>query len=156
MKVEYINPFIEGAYSLLKELLNSDVERGKLSLITTPINTKGIAALIGIAGEVEGRVVYDMDQATGIRIASAMNGEELKEFDELAKSTISELANMITGRAVSALNSKGFNFDITPPSLFTGDNMKISNLMLETLVIPLKTTCGEVIVNVAMRQRSRI
>lgn len=156
MKVEYINPFVEGAHDMLKELLSSDVQRGKLSLITTPIITQGVAALIGVTGDVEGRVVYDMNPATAIKIASQMNGEELTAFDDLAKSTISELANMITGRAVSALNNKGYKFDITPPSVFEGENMKISNLMMETLVIPLNTSCGSVIVNVAMRERSRI
>ena len=155
MKVEYINPFVEGTCSVLAELLSSPIARGKLSLITTPINTQGVAVLIGITGDVEGRVVYDMSEQTAIKIAAVMNGEELATFNDLAKSTISELANMITGRAITALNNKGYNFDITPPALFSGENMQISNLMLETLVIPLQTSCGNVIVNVAMRQRAK-
>lgn len=153
MRVEYINPFVEAAYHLLGELLHAPVERGKLSLISAPIQTQGVAVLIGVVGEIEGRVVYDMSEATALKIASVMNGEELKTFDDLARSTINELGNMITGRAISGLNNQGHTFDITPPSLFCGENMKISNLTLETLVIPLQTVCGELIVNVAMRHR---
>ena len=35
MRVEYINPFVEAAFSVLKEVLQSDVHRGELYLKST-------------------------------------------------------------------------------------------------------------------------
>ena len=154
MRVEYIKPFVEAAYVILKEVLQTEeIKRGKLSMASSPMQTLGVAAVIGIAGQVEGRVIYDMTKETAMKIASAMNFEELTEFDELVKATIAELANMITGRAVSALNNAGYVFDLTPPNMFTGDNMEVSNLNLETLIIPLETPYGTVNVNVALREK---
>ena len=119
MRVEYINPFVEAAFNVLKEVLNSDVKRGELYLKSTTMPVLGVAALVGLAGDVEGRVLFDMSKATALAVASAMNGEELKTLDELAKATITELANMITAQAVTKLHDLGFKFDLTPPALFT-------------------------------------
>jgi len=45
MRVEYINPFVESAWSVLKEVMNTDVKRGEISLKSTSMSIKGVAAL---------------------------------------------------------------------------------------------------------------
>ena len=45
MRVEYINPFVETAYSILKEVLGGEVERGSLYLKSTSQPVMGVAAL---------------------------------------------------------------------------------------------------------------
>jgi chemotaxis protein CheX len=84
-----------------------------------------------------------------------MNGEEFREMDELAKATIQELANMITAQAVTKLHEQGFKFDLTPPALFTGQNMEVSsNLKVEALIVPMELGAqGKIEVNVAIRER---
>jgi Predicted inhibitor of MCP methylation, homolog of CheC len=114
----------------------------------------GVAAIVGLAGDVEGRVLFDMDQPTGLKIASAMNQEELKDFDDLVKATITELANMITAQAVTKLHDLGFRFDLTPPAIFTGENMEVSNADVEALIVPMETGFGKIEINVAIRERS--
>jgi chemotaxis protein CheX len=76
-------------------------------------------------------------------------------MDELAKATIQELANMITAQAVTKLHDLGFKFDLTPPALFTGDNMEVSNnLKVEALIVPMELGVnGKIEVNVAVRER---
>ena len=61
---------------------------------------KGVAVVVGVIGNLKGRIVFDLSEETAIKIASKLNGEEFKTFDEMARSTISEIANMITGRSV--------------------------------------------------------
>ena len=95
---------------------------------------------------------------TALNIASCMNGEKLTEFDDLAKATISELANLITAQAVTKLHELGFKFDLTPPALFAGEKMEIAALgggqnSVEALIVPLITEFGKVEVNVAIRER---
>ena len=153
MRVEYINPFVESAYSVLKEVLQSEIKRGELYLKATSQPVLGVAAIIGLTGDVEGRVLLDMGVGTAHAIASAMNGEELESFDELAKATIAELANMITGQAVTKLHDIGFNFDLSPPSLITGDNMVVTDAGVEALIVPLELPQGKLEINVAVRER---
>ena len=119
----------------------------------------GVAALVGLAGDVEGRVLFDMTLETALNIASKMNGEKLEVFDDLAKATISELANLITAQAVTKLHELNFIFDLTPPALFAGQKMEIAALggtseNVEALIVPLITEYGKIEVNVAIRERA--
>ncbi|WP_024470638.1 chemotaxis protein CheX, partial [Treponema pedis] len=112
-------------------VLEGEIKRGDLYLKSTCMPVMGVAAIVGLAGDVEGRVIFDMTMPTALKIASAMNSEDLKTFDELARATITELANLITAQAVTKLHDLGFKFDLTPPALFSGDNMQISNNNIE-------------------------
>jgi chemotaxis protein CheX len=159
MRVEYINPFVEAAFSVLKEVLNTDIKRGDLYLKNSSMSIMGVAALVGLAGGVEGRVLFDMTKDTALNVASAMNMEEMKVLDELVKATITELANMITARAVTKLHDLGFKFDLTPPALFSGENMEISNnLEVEALIVPMELgpagKLGKIEINVVIRERT--
>ena len=154
MRVEYINPFVETAYSVLKEVLNGEVKRGDLYLKSTSMPVMGVVALVGLAGDVEGRVLFDMTMETAMKIASRMNMEELTAFDELAKATITELANLITAQAVTKLHDLGFKFDLTPPALFTGEKMEIANQEVEALIVPMITEQGKIEDNVAIREKA--
>jgi chemotaxis protein CheX len=156
MRVEYINPFVEATYNILKEVLGTEVIRGTLYLKSATVAIQGVAALVGLAGDVEGRVIFDMTKATALAVAGAMNGgEKFTVLDEMAKATIQELANMITGQAVTKLHDLGFKFDLTPPALFTGDNMEVSNnLKVEALIVPMELgPHGKIEVNVVIRER---
>ncbi|MDR2446360.1 MAG: chemotaxis protein CheX [Treponema sp.] len=166
MRVEYINPFVEAAFNVLKEVLNLmggevvGVKRGDLYLKSSNMSIMGVAALVGLAGDVEGRVLFDMSKKTALFVASNMNGEEFVAIDEMVKATITELANMITAQAVTKLHDLGFKFDLTPPALFTGENMEISNnLDVEALIVPMEfgtdgKTKGKIEINVVIRERS--
>ena len=158
MRVEYINPFVESTYSILREVLSSDVKRGEIYLKPTSMSIMGVAALVGLAGDVEGRVLFDMTKETALFVASGMNdGEKFATLDEMAKATIQELANMITAQAVTKLHDLGFKFDLTPPALFTGDNMEVSTNLgeVEALIVPMELGVGKIEVNVAIRERIR-
>jgi len=156
MRVEYINPFVESSFSILKEVLSSEVKRGEIFLKPTSMAIMGVAALVGLAGDVEGRVLFDMSKETALFIASSMNGEKFTVLDELGKATIQELANMITAQAVTKLHDLGFKFDLTPPALFTGENMEVSTNLgeVEALIVPMELGPNlRVEVNVAIRER---
>lgn len=153
MRVEYINPFVESAFGIMKEVLQTEIDRKELYLKKTSQPVMGVAALVGLAGDVEGRVLIDMSRETALKVASTMNDEELTRMDELVMATITELANMITGKAVTRLHDLGFKFDLTPPSIFTGDNMQVSDADVEALIVPLSMAHGLVEINVAIRER---
>lgn len=153
MRVEYINPFVESSVSVVSEVLGIEVERKEISLRSKAVPVLDIAVIVGLVGQVEGRVLFDMDKKTVLNIVSKMNEEEITEFDELAKATITELGNMITGRAVTKLSEMGYKFDVTPPAIFTGSNMQISDVKMEALVVPLETSLGRIEINVALREK---
>jgi chemotaxis protein CheX len=154
MRVEYINPFVEAAFNILREVLKVELKRGELYLKSASQPILGVTVIVGLAGDVEGRVLFDMAPGTAISIAGAMNGEELKEFDELGKATITELANMITGQAVTKLHELGFQFELTPPAIFTGEQMEVTDNDVEALIVPIEMPQGQLEINVAVRERN--
>src|SRR4030042_6547110 len=135
MRVEYINPFVEAAFNVLREVLNVEIKRGELYLKSISQPVLGVTSIVGLAGDVEGRVLFDMAESTGLGIAPQMNGENLTSFEDLAKATITELANMITAQAITKLHALGLQFDLTPPALFTGEKMEVSNSQVEALIV---------------------
>jgi len=160
MRVEYINPFVESAVSVLKENLQAEVKHGKIFLKPPSASIMGVAAMVGLAGDVEGRVLFDMSKETALNIGIAMTRElgeddRVTVFNDYAKEVIQEVANQITGQAVTKLHDAGFKFDLTPPALFTGENMEVAtHLKVEVLVVPLELgDFGQLEVNVAIRER---
>ncbi len=153
MRLEYINPFLEASCDILEEVLETKVKKEELFLKDTTIPILGVAVLIGLTGSVRGRVLLDMDMETALKISSKMNNEKISNFDNLSKATISELANMIGGRAITSLHNEGFSFQVSPPSIFTGTNMEITSHSLEAFIVPLSTPFGKIEVNVAVKER---
>jgi chemotaxis protein CheX len=153
MKVEFINPFVAAAFTVLENMGNLKVKKGKLSVKASPIAGSEVNAVIGVTGDVKGQVLYSMTEETAKRLASTMMmGMPVTEFDELSKSAISELGNMITGNAASELGNSGLNCNITPPSLFMGENVRVSIKDTQILVIPLETDFGEFTIYVALAE----
>ncbi len=154
MRVEYINPFVEAAFGILKEVLAEEVTSSTLYLKAKSQSVLGVAIIIGLAGDVEGRVLWDMSENTALGIASKMNNGKLNEFEVLAKATISELANMITAHAITKLHEAGFDFKITSPAIVTGENMQVSDAIRAALIVPIETPYGKMEIDVALQERS--
>jgi chemotaxis protein CheX len=138
MNIEYINPFIEASQTVIKQIASMDAKLGKVYLKTAPYRSEDIIIMVGLTGKIRGQAVFSMTRELGMKIASfMMMGMEVTEFDELSKSAISELANMIMGNAATILYNRGINIDITPPSLLMGENMQITPSKMRTICIPL-------------------
>jgi len=143
LHVDQINPFIESATRVLEQIAQISSRRGQLGLRDAVIPRHEVAVILGIVGQVKGQVSYSMSMETAMRIASQMmGGFHLETFDDMSRSAISELGNMITGNASALLEEKGIRCNISPPTLVTGENMSISTAKLPTLVVPLETDCG--------------
>ncbi len=154
MKMELIHPFINAADAVLAQGLQSPTSIGSLTMEEEIYRRKGVAALISLTGDVEGRVILDLDPETAVRVACKFAGVELPESDELVRETVCELANQVIGNAITALNDQGFHFRVHPPVLHTSDGTKSSE-DTEALVIAFETCSGTVFMNIALRHNRR-
>jgi chemotaxis protein CheX len=156
LKAEYINPFVTTTISTLEQFIpDIEINRGDLTVNESPFETVGTATYIGISGDLEGRVLYEMDRSTAVNIASAMNGEDLPGMNEMVRSTIQELGNIITGNATTALrNAVGEKkIEITPPSMIIGTDTEITDSVSnQYLQVPLNTNHGDILINVAVKE----
>ena len=90
---------------------------------------------------------------TAKQIAGAMIGAEVPQLDEMAMSAISELGNMITGNATTLISQKGYDVDITPPSVIRGEQVEVST-RVPAIVVPMNTQFGKVEINVALAENT--
>jgi chemotaxis protein CheX len=151
MKMELIQPFINAADAVLAQSLQCPMTVGNLSMEQEAYRSKGVAALVAVTGDIEGRIIFDFDPKTAVRIASKFAGTELPESDELVQEAVFELANQVIGNAVTSLNDQGFNFRVHPPTLHTSEHGPASTEDTEALVICFETSSGNVFMNIAMR-----
>lgn len=139
MNVEYINPFIEASQTVLKQTANIDAKLGNISLKESPYTSDCVVIIVGLTGKIRGQAVFSMAKKVALGVASAMmGGMTVTALDEISKSALSELTNMILGNAATILYSKGIGIEITPPSFLMGDNLQISPTKMKTICIPLQ------------------
>ncbi len=151
MKMDLIQPFINAADAVLAETLGSPTHICDLSMEEQAYRRKGVAAMIAVEGDIEGRVICDMEPQTAVAVASALAGLQLSESADLVRETILELTNLVTGNAVTQLNDRGFRFKVLPPSLHDAAEGPRSSKDTEALVMCFETAKGRVFLNIAMR-----
>jgi chemotaxis protein CheX len=155
MRMELIQPFINAADAVLADSLQSPTSIGNLSMDEEAYRRKGVAARIAVSGDIEGRIIFDVDPKTAMRVASRFAGEELPESNDLMCETVCELANQVIGNAVTALNDQGFHFRVHPPEIHTAEQGDKTSEDTEALVMCIETGSGKVFMNVAMRYNRR-
>lgn len=153
MKVEFINPFIQATTGVLKTLTNIDFITGKPYIKASPYNAKDLVIIVGITGEIRGQAVISMDLDLAKNMASMMMmGMPVEDLDELSKSALSELGNMIMGNSATLLFNSGINVDITPPTLMVGEKLSISSGSMRTVCVPLTADIGEIVLDISVKE----
>lgn len=150
VKAEYINPFIEAAFTVLKTELGCEGERGAIALGEGAMQTEDVTVSIGVTGQIEGTVFYAMRLETALRMVSAMMGEPVKALDALTESALGEMANVITGLASTSLANAGYTCDIAPPMVLKGKSLRISTLNIPRIIVPIVTPKGTMTIHVAL------
>jgi chemotaxis protein CheX len=151
MKMELIQPFINAADAVLSQGLKSPMVVGNLAMEREAYRRKGVAAVIQLTGDIEGRVIFDLAPRTAAEVASHFAGTELPETDDLVREAVCELANQVIGNAVATLNDQGFHFRVHPPELHTSDDGPTSTEDTEALVLCFETASGNVFMNITLR-----
>ncbi len=140
MNVEVINPFIQGTKQVLTSVCNVESKMGKVSVKNKPFEDK-LNITIGIFGDIKGKVNYSFDLNVALFIASKMMFMEVTALDDISKSAICELSNMISGAIATVFSNSGKFVDITIPVL--DDNF--SKCDVEKFIsIPLELEPGKI------------
>lgn len=149
MKSELLTSFSDAASQTFKLLLDLDV-------ITDPVQPlenndkkeyiENIDIVIEITGDLKGEVMYSFPKDTTLEMVKMMSGMEFKEIDEFVKSALGEIANIISGNALSGLSQAQLICDIRPPKIIEGRTSTVSEgcSIFRTKV---KTSIGDVGLN---------
>lgn len=154
MKVEFINPFIKASTEVLKMIAQIDFTTGKPYMKVSPFTPSSVLIVVGITGAIQGQAIISMTEELAKAIASKMMmGMPVAELDEMAKSAISELGNMIMGNAATLLFNNNIIVDITPPTLMVGNGITISSSSMTTVGIPLNSELGTMTLDISIKEK---
>ncbi|TJY39757.1 chemotaxis protein CheX [Cohnella pontilimi] len=135
MKAEYINSFLDSARMVIEQMVQIRPSTGQLTVKDIKFTDHQVWVQIGLTGEMSGDIVFGLSESVALRLISAMmGGFAITEIDELGRSAISELGNMIGGNASTMLYNQGLQVDITPPKVMAEIN---SFTARRALTVPL-------------------
>jgi len=153
MKAEFINPFASAVMTVFLKEFGMNVMREQLDLHSKgPLTGSDVNTIIGVTGQLEGQVIYTFEEKVAVRIASALIGETVDGLDDMAKSAVAELTNVMTGNAAISLSENGYSCVLTPPTLLTRKDLIVTTFT-PVLNIPFITDFGTVTVHVALREK---
>ena len=139
MRMDLIQPFINAADAVFAESLQGPTKIGDLLMEEGAYHRKGVAALIVIKGDIEGRVILDLAPEVALKVAAILTGAEVTDSEQVVRETVCELANMVIGNSVTLLNDQGL----------------AGSRDTEAMVLAIETSCGNIYLNIAMHHLAR-
>lgn len=136
MNAEHINPFLMATTQMLKDICGFETKIGKPAVKVASFSDETVIIMIGVTGEMKGQVMLAFPKTVACEVASKMCMMPIAELDEISKSAICELTNMIMGNAATIFSTKGIGIDITPPTMCTG-TVSFSSSVAQNIAIPL-------------------
>jgi chemotaxis protein CheX len=134
LNAEYVNPFIQGSQKVLISMVGEQPVLGKVFLKKPPYEAQPVAVAISTIGNPEITTVLTMSPFVGCYLASKMMRSPVVVLDDMSKSALCELANMIAGNVATLFSQKGIIVDITTPEYFGGSYPPLTR---DTVCIPL-------------------
>ncbi|WP_144511385.1 chemotaxis protein CheX [Bacillus sp. FJAT-22090] len=115
---KHIQTILNGTIQSLKSVIPLTMDIKSPSLMVQPFEQKEMGVLIGIIGDVKGRIIIDSTSNCFSSIGATMFGMPLE--GEMLESFTGELGNMIAGNLCTSVASNGVEIDITPPTVIVG------------------------------------
>jgi len=148
MNVAYVNPFVQGAQSVLATLCAETPALGQVHVKSMPYSVAEISVSVSIHGHFAGDVVFNMEESAACFIVSKMMmGMPVPALDAMAQSALQELGNMISGNVATLFSGKNIIVDITTPTFrraATAADFPNAETTPKIVCVPLKFAEGHV------------
>ena len=149
MDASYVNPFVQGAQKVFATICQETPSLGKVFIKPKPYPAGEVTVSVSIFGAFEGEVVFNMEESTGCYIVSKMMmGMPVASLqDEMPKSAVSELANIVSGNVATIFAGKEIVVDIKPPVLRFGASsadFPMAERVARVVCVPLLFQGGQV------------
>ena len=153
MKAEYMNPFIQASHDVFRLMMDLEPERGSLHVVEDLLPAKEANVLIGVTGMLSGYVLFSFPKDMMLEMVRIMSGMEVDELDSFVTSALSEVANIISGNALTYLSQKEITCDLVPPQIMIGSGQAMNMVTEKALVVPMGTSIGEFDINLTLREK---
>jgi chemotaxis protein CheX len=153
--MELIQPFVDSLDAVLAEMVKAPPKIVDLTMEEEGYQRKGLAAFVTFRGQIEGRIILDMEPRIAVQVASYLAGSEVDPAEPIVPETVCELANMVIGNAITQLNDYGYEFKVRPPELLNEEQCGKAGQDSEATILCFETPYGNVYLNIAMHYHAR-
>lgn len=115
---KHIQTILNGTIQALKTIIPLEITMGAPAMTTEPYEQQEMGVLIGIVGDLKGRIILDSTPASFSNIGNMMFGMPLE--GEMLESFTGEFGNMMAGNLCTQVGQEGLELDITPPTVMVG------------------------------------
>ena len=145
MDVRFINPVLETLMNVLGTMANMEPKIGKPSLKKNQDAMGDVTGFMSMESpQTRGSMAITFTRPVIFEIARRMLGAELTEIDDTARDLTGEMANMVVGGAKNILADKGFDFEMSLPTVLSGQPHEIKhNGDGQAIVLPFKAESGD-------------
>lgn len=115
-------PFSKATSDAFKMMLDLDAQTGAPETRPAAANAgDNLNIVIDVIGDLNGEVLYSFPKQTAIEMVKIMcGGMEIAEVDDFVTSAMGEIANIISGNAMTGLSEQNVACDIQPPRVTVG------------------------------------
>ncbi len=150
MDVKHVNPFIASFLEIMPQIGFQTVRKGNLGVRGQDLVCSGVIIIVGIIGSIKGNIVYCINSDDAKKIASIMMmGMPIEELNEMSKSALSELSNMLTANAATGFSKLGIPIDISTPTLMYGQDISVKMSAQQVLCVQLLADDIPIDINIA-------
>jgi chemotaxis protein CheX len=156
LNAEIINKFIKATTEILTNYFNVEVKGcGALQAVPQHMALDPVSVVLDLSGDLVGQFLVGYSQDVALTIARAMMmNPDYPEFDEMCRSALAELGNMIGGMSSTGLTELGITCDLTPPLVITGSNITIQFQVPVLVCLPIQSSAGDFRVCIGLKQAS--
>ncbi len=155
MNVEFINPFITAAVTVLETMAFVKPKAGKPYVKQENQGVGDVTGILGITGngnKLRGSMAVSFSEKAILKIVSNMLGEEHESIDDGVKDAVGEITNMISGQARKELSEKGHSLEASIPTVVSGKGHSINHVKVPSIVIPFELEEGNFAVDVCFEE----
>jgi chemotaxis protein CheX len=153
VNAEVINKFLGATTTVLGDYFNIKIEPGgQAQAVPASSPMEPVSVLLEMTGDLAGQFVFGCKPLVALDVARAMMmNPDYPDFDDMCRSALAELGNMIAGMTSTYLSEMGIFVDLVPPLVVTGENVSIHFSVPVIIGVPLKTSAGEIRVCIALK-----
>lgn len=147
--ISVLNPLISATIDVIQDMCGVSAKRNGISKKYNSIISSGVSTVLGLTGKFKGRIILDTSIPTAKALAEKISEESIEEINEEVLYTMIELNNIISGKAMTVINNanKEYNFRLSPPGIFWGEEIKISSPGLQVFNVEIETDVGMFYIN---------
>lgn len=152
MDATLIRAFVSSIQNVFSTMLQLPVTVGEPYLKGPTGPETDISGIIGMSGDIVGSVVLSFPSSTAVAVVAIFAGAKYDVGSPDFADAVGELVNMVSGGAKGQFKNK--KASISCPSVVIGGKHRIAGPSdVPCIVIPIKTDCGDLFIEVAIQER---